>query len=337
VALAGTRIEIPAGALQQDTEITIAPTDAPLSQTATGPALSFGPDGTQFNTPITITLPTSAAGAVQIFVRNADTTTELIPASQVTLDEITGRARFNVSHFTDFEAQEVACAADADCPAGNLCASGVCEDDCLDGCCAAANAGRQAAVSCGGGECAGDATCPAGEMCWGGWCAAVGNGNCVADMDCAAGEVCASGVCEVGCGGPGRQMSGCCMSDADCATGEACVANLCEPAPTGCAADADCPTGEVCEPEGPSCGPAMTCVAGCRGDAECSSGVCNQPACLTCPCPGYCDIAPGGCSSNADCAAGQLCAGGSCAAVCNVDADCATVEICLNGICTAGP
>jgi Cys-rich repeat protein len=46
-----------------------------------------------------------------------------------------------------------------------------------------------------------------------------------------------------------------------------------------------------------------------------------------------------GCASNADCAAGQLCASGTCVSPpvgCTTDADCASGQVCAGGVCVAG-
>ena len=55
VELNGFRVDIPAGALSQDMTITIdLPSDGTLSQRLIA---EFGPHGTQFNTPVTLTFP----------------------------------------------------------------------------------------------------------------------------------------------------------------------------------------------------------------------------------------------------------------------------------------
>ncbi|HEX2189659.1 MAG TPA: hypothetical protein VHG51_12210 [Longimicrobiaceae bacterium] len=55
VELAGFRVDIPAGALPQDTVVTITlPRDAALGKRVMA---EFGPHGIQFNTPVTLTFP----------------------------------------------------------------------------------------------------------------------------------------------------------------------------------------------------------------------------------------------------------------------------------------
>ncbi len=61
---AGTKIQIPDGALGGDTEITMLATPdvaGPASSSLVGPVFTFGPEGTQFATPVTVTLPFDSA------------------------------------------------------------------------------------------------------------------------------------------------------------------------------------------------------------------------------------------------------------------------------------
>src|SRR5579859_8116485 len=55
----GTSVVIPMGALGMSSNITITPIDAPApaGTVLVGPAYDFSPDGTQFSSPVTITLP----------------------------------------------------------------------------------------------------------------------------------------------------------------------------------------------------------------------------------------------------------------------------------------
>ncbi|HVG45218.1 MAG TPA: hypothetical protein VM890_10825 [Longimicrobium sp.] len=67
VELQGFRVDIPAGALPQDTTVTIdLPTDAVLAKRVLA---EFGPHGVQFNQPVTLTFPlvgVSLAGPVEV-------------------------------------------------------------------------------------------------------------------------------------------------------------------------------------------------------------------------------------------------------------------------------
>jgi hypothetical protein len=62
--LAGTRLDVPAGALGADTTITVAFQREAIAPTAeaAGPVAEFGPAGTTFSTPATLTLPFKLAG-----------------------------------------------------------------------------------------------------------------------------------------------------------------------------------------------------------------------------------------------------------------------------------
>ena len=58
VAMAGgAALDIPAGALANDTAITIAQSSAASPAGALSPVYEFGPDGTAFSIPATVTLP----------------------------------------------------------------------------------------------------------------------------------------------------------------------------------------------------------------------------------------------------------------------------------------
>lgn len=102
----GASITVPAGALKADTVLAIgvapAPRDLPEGIEAAGPVLQFGPSGTRFDAPVTITVPTS------------DTPTMLMTAdgdhpgwSQVldaTYDSAAGTYSAAVSHFSQYVA-----------------------------------------------------------------------------------------------------------------------------------------------------------------------------------------------------------------------------------------
>jgi hypothetical protein len=60
----GVAIDVPSGALSANTNITIAPlgsTPAPSSALVVGGAYVFGPEGQQFTSPVTVTLPINAS------------------------------------------------------------------------------------------------------------------------------------------------------------------------------------------------------------------------------------------------------------------------------------
>jgi hypothetical protein len=131
--LVGVRIDIPAGALDQKTKITIDvdPQDLTLDETdASGAVIQFGPDGTRFNTPAKITLPYPAEydeDLVRVVVREADGTTRILFAGDLTYDAGAKTVSFPTEHFTRFQGRRSrhAC-ANVNCPNGR-CHRGQCE------------------------------------------------------------------------------------------------------------------------------------------------------------------------------------------------------------------
>lgn len=195
---------------------------------------------------------------------------------------------------------QVGCASDADCAAGEYCELPVCLTWCP----------------------AGDATC-----CGGGVCQPNSDPDeCVTDADCGDGEYCQPGMC----------LMYCSVDDEDCCGPNQCVpAPDPDPAPEGdqCQTDADCGSGESCEEsicpafcaEGARCCP-LVCVpeppTNCQSDADCSAGeVCDEQIC-----PWFCD------GSDPNCCPGQ-CKAPEAADECETDADCASDEMCQPGVC----
>jgi hypothetical protein len=72
VTQAGVMLDVPADAIPSATAITIATTTAPGGYTLASLAYQFGPSGTQFQQPVTVTIPlTSASAGVHLFWSNA--------------------------------------------------------------------------------------------------------------------------------------------------------------------------------------------------------------------------------------------------------------------------
>ncbi len=119
--LAGVSVTIPAGALAQDTTITVtegAPLSLPAGSKSVTPVVDLGPAGTKFAKPVTITLPflageanTSDLSAVGV---EADGTTTVYAGSALTVGATT--LAFNVSGFTRFGG-----VSGPPCPNGNAC------------------------------------------------------------------------------------------------------------------------------------------------------------------------------------------------------------------------
>jgi Cys-rich repeat protein len=104
-----------------------------------------------------------------------------------------------------------------------------------------------------------------------------------------------------------------CDNGQTCAAGQVCTNLGCA---IPCGADADCPRGWICR--------------GTGGDAGASRGFCASP---TEPVP-----MPPSCTSNAQCAAGNVCIDGTCRVsstpACTNDTQCTSGQICVSGRCT---
>ncbi len=189
------------------------------------------------------------------------------------------------------------CPQDCQCPTGQLCQNGTCQqsNSCGNGIC---EAGRK--EDCG--SCTQDCKCASGETCNNGKCQPTrlcGNNRCdsgqgencstcVQDCPCAAGKLCQSGACISGsqCGNKvcestfGENCSTC-PNDCGCPLTHSCFGGACIPVNRCgngtcetnqgescdlCPQDCGCPSGEVCQ-QG-------RCVArsGCRDEKDCPSG-----------------------------------------------------------------
>jgi hypothetical protein len=105
----GTSVNIPMGALSNDANITInsVSVTAPMGTVLVGPAYDFGPEGTQFSTPVTITLPFDSAkiptGRTSADIRiytGAKGATTFTPVNSVTVEG--NNVKTTTTHFTTF-------------------------------------------------------------------------------------------------------------------------------------------------------------------------------------------------------------------------------------------
>jgi hypothetical protein len=98
VSLAGTKLEVPAGALASDVQIEIQASTAapPYGIPANGPVFKFEPSGTVFAVPVTVTLPlTQSDPHTSVFLRNGSTVENV--SGTVSGDTIVAQ----ISHFTE--------------------------------------------------------------------------------------------------------------------------------------------------------------------------------------------------------------------------------------------
>jgi hypothetical protein len=370
-ALGGARLEVPAGALAQDTRLTleVGLEDLVAQADVAGPVAVWGPAGTRFAKKARMTLPltlSASAGAVTVTVREADGRQFDLPTSAVQVAD--GRISFEVDGFTSFQprrASPVVCPADV-----RVCADGSFVSrqapDCSFAPCPAFDGGpacKEDAFQCPDGTSV-SRTGPGCEFV----CPGVDGGSC--------GEVMCTLACEFG-------------FETDPTTG--CDVCVCKPAPeadggTVCTADVfQCAdgtfvgrTGPLCQfvcpgPDAGACGPVMCTLAceygfqqdpttGCEvcscnpgpsadgGAAPCYRGGCSGQLCSDQPGQGStCEWREAyACYQQATCErqATGLCgftvtpaltsclaAAGSGGAACSSTADCAAGQTCVAGAC----
>ena len=160
-----------------------------------------------------------------------------------------------------------------------------------------------------------------------------GTGGCASARDCAGGQECvfassgcaARGACmpaiaclrpETFCSCAGETYTGCRPDRATEAVGACVVSSYC--AMVRCAAGFTCcEAARACIPTGALCvAPTDAGVGACTRDTDCGGGAmgccvatgrCYDTRCLAC-----CMARPSGCTTNAQCAVGQYCAGAGC-------------------------
>jgi hypothetical protein len=126
--LAGTKVEVPKNALQRDTTITIdfgPDTILDADSDAAGPAVELGPDGTEFDVPVRITVPHPSdydPDDVRIYVRQTDGTLTVLLPDQTLYDATQKSITFEATHFTRFQAAH----AHGHCKHVHQCPSGIC-------------------------------------------------------------------------------------------------------------------------------------------------------------------------------------------------------------------
>ncbi len=226
-----------------------------------------------------------------------------------------------------------------------------------------------AGVATLGASCNGAGMCPAEQqvacapfVCGANACL----GDCQADSDCEAGNWCAAGICV-----PTKEPGASCAANNQCGSGFCTDGVCCNAACNGqcqacdvagkvgtCSPVVGAPHGSrsACESDGTACGgqcngedvtacayPQAECrAASCSGGvavmaATCSAGHCpakQEQACGAFACGA--SACNGGCSADADCAAGNWCSAGVCVAKRPPAASCSASNQCGSGSCVDG-
>ncbi len=259
-------------------------------------------------------------------------------------------------------------AADADCPAGQICEWGTCFDDCTTVMCMGAEICYVNDFRCDDAvdPCT-SVTCPSAMMCFAGSC----YDACTSSVECDPTDVCyLSGRCtlesdpcdDVQC--PESQIcyaGGCfdpCADDAECMTPDICLDGRCT---SDACFNVDCPVGTICA--GGSCFQTCSADSQCDPNSQCYNGRCAADNCQNIACPkdtscfgGFCadsclttaTCAPGqkcfqdtvnACIDSSDpckgveCGTSELCFAGSCFTACSTSASCGGSEVCYAGRC----
>lgn len=351
--LAGTQLVIPAGALSAETQITlelgleglVAGTDK-----GAGEIVHWGPSGTKFAKPVTMTLPYKlAAGetADRLFVQvvEADGTRFAIDRTLLVVDETAKTVRFDVDGFTGFQpGTNTPCMSNNDCVMGQqVCVNGVCKPS---GC---------TSMSC---QCTTNSQCAQGQVCTNGVCQACTTSSCTGQCgtinQCPMGQTCVNGMCALCMNGA---CSNTCSPNTMCPNGGVCLNGVCQQ--PACGPNAPCPMGQTCSSNGTcvstqnGCGPmGVTCPTGqicVNGNCTTQSTMCGPNA----PCPMNQTCTPNGvcascnamtgcpqCDAARPCASGQVCVNGTCqvcmngaCGACMSNSNCPMGQACVNGQC----
>jgi hypothetical protein len=135
-ALAGTRLEVPAGGIAADAALTLDQGTSLVPQADNaGPVAVFGPSGLHFQMAGRLTMPFvlpagRALNQLGVRVQEGDGTAHRLSSNLVTVDADAGLVRLTLQGFTSFQPSTQGCVVDTDCGSGELCASGECVSAC---------------------------------------------------------------------------------------------------------------------------------------------------------------------------------------------------------------
>jgi hypothetical protein len=325
--LAGTSITIPPGALAKDTTITITEGDTisvPSGASLVGPVADFGPNGTAFSHPATITLPFQLAAGqspadLGVVGVEGDGTVVVVDPSDVVVNASAGTLEFAAAGFTRFSA--VHGGGSVLCPPGTA----------LCGCCGSGRclpAGVVCGIACPANLCHGGGTCcPAGQY----FCGCGSTGTCIPDGDgcpllCPAPAGTANGGPNSNptCCPPGEYLCGCFGQGTCIPDNQACPA-LCPACDPTNPAIPPCPVNEIClngqcVPGGTAdagantCNPEMPCPLGETCCGCCGTGFCVPAGAATCAiaCPQNACPVPRDGGTGCPCPVGEFDCGGTC-------------------------
>ena len=310
--LAGTALQIPAGALAENTTITLEIGSTPLMEAdakSAGTVAIWGPAGTKFAAPVELTMPFTLAEGESIEdlfiqVREEDGARFTVEHSALTIDAANKLVRFSINGFTGFQpGTGVACSPNQPCAMGQACSNGQCK------------------AACGGVVCGANTTCVNNQ------CQPTGMGCGPQGQQCAMGQQCINGACVIACGG------------VVCGANTTCVMNQCKPNVAMCGPNQPCAMGQVCNNGacvvacgGAVCAPNTSCINNqCQPNMPMCSP--NQPCAMGKQCVnGACVTTCGGvvCGANTTCVNQQCQPNGM---ICNPNSPCPAGKQCSNGVC----
>ncbi len=131
-ALAGTTLQVPTGALASDTTLTLELGSTDIADDPSGPVAVWGPSGTTFATPATLSLPftlpaDATTSELEVEVLEDNGTRITLPNSALVIDTTNRLVRFSVSGFTRFQPKRHRpCTSNAKCNSGQFCLAGDC-------------------------------------------------------------------------------------------------------------------------------------------------------------------------------------------------------------------
>lgn len=244
--LAGTRLDIPVGALTATTRITVELGLYSLlgNELSAGPTAVFGPAGTTFDADVILSLPVTGIGAtddIGIVAEDENGLTWEIDANQVALNPTRNIATFRIRRLASFQPRRrVACSSNSQCAMGLTCVNGRCQNPPT----MSTDGGSACPMSCPNNSvcdpargvctqntnaCMSNADCPMNLACVNGACTVPNNNTCGA-MGCPNGQTCTNGMCATTPNDGGTTNPNACMSNADCAMGELCFNGVCRAA-----------------------------------------------------------------------------------------------------------